>query len=108
MRRLLLPALTVALVLGIPMLVLQRWVAETRFAAIVLVLAWFAVVGLAIAVYVLRRGDRRLVVGATYARGHPRRHARDRLLDRVPRHGRRRGRRDGRGATGAGRARPRP
>ena len=66
MRRLLLPAITVALVLGIPMLVLQRWVAETRFAAIVLVLAWFAVVGLGIAVYVLRRGDRRLVVGATY------------------------------------------
>jgi hypothetical protein len=65
MRRLL-PSVLVAIALGIPALVLQRWIAETRFAAILLVLAWFAIVGVAVAIYILRRGDRRLVVGATY------------------------------------------
>ncbi len=66
MRRFLIPATVVGLVLGIPMLVLQRWVAETRFAAIVLVLAWFAIVGIALAVYLVRHRQVRLPAGGAY------------------------------------------
>ena len=66
MRRLLIPATVVGLVLGIPMLVLQRWVAETRFAAIVLVLAWFAIVGVALAVYLVRHRQARLPASGAY------------------------------------------
>ncbi|MET0127766.1 MAG: hypothetical protein ABW249_04200 [Solirubrobacterales bacterium] len=45
MRRWLISSAAVGALIGIPALILQRWVAETRFAAIVLVLAWFALVG---------------------------------------------------------------
>ena len=54
------PALAVGALLGLPMLILQRWVAETRFAAIVLVIAWMALAGILIAVYVRRRPELRL------------------------------------------------
>jgi hypothetical protein len=67
MRRLLVPAVAVAVVLGVPMLVLQRWVAETRFAAIVLVLAWMLLVGVGAAAIALRRPRLRLPVFGTWA-----------------------------------------
>jgi hypothetical protein len=55
----------VGAVVGIPALVLQRWVAETRFAAIALVLAWFAIVGIGLVAYARRRPElRRPVLGA--------------------------------------------
>ena len=44
-----------ATVLGIGSLILQRWVAETRGAAIALVIAWFALVTLGVAAYVRNR-----------------------------------------------------
>ena len=55
MRRTLFSLALVGALIGIPALVLQRWVAETRFAAMVLVLAWFATVGVGLVVYVWRR-----------------------------------------------------
>ncbi|MDQ3759485.1 MAG: hypothetical protein M3331_06055, partial [Actinomycetota bacterium] len=61
-RRRILPALVVAGALGIGLLVLQRWVAETKFAAIVLVGIWFAIVGAAVLIYAGRRSDLRLPV----------------------------------------------
>jgi hypothetical protein len=66
MRRLGLTALAVTAILGLPMLILQRWVAETRGAAIVLVLGWFVAVGIGLAVAVWRRPELRLPAGATY------------------------------------------
>lgn len=66
-RRRILPALVVAGALGIGLLVLQRWVAETKFAAIVLVGIWFAIVGAAVLIYTGRRSDLRLPVLGTYA-----------------------------------------
>ena len=65
MRRTLISLAIVGTVIGIPALILQRWVAETRFAAIVLVLAWFALVGIGLVAYVWRRpGLRAPVLGA--------------------------------------------
>jgi hypothetical protein len=65
MRRWLVALLVVGPLIGLPALILQRWVAETRFAAIVLVLVWFAVVGVGLAVYTWRRADlRRPLLGA--------------------------------------------
>ena len=55
MRRLLISSALVGALLGLPMLILQRWVAETRFAAIVLVAIWIAVVGIGLLVYTWRR-----------------------------------------------------
>jgi len=61
------PALIVASVLGIGLLVLQRWVAETKVAAIVLVGIWFALVGAAAFAAATRRPDLRLPVLGTFA-----------------------------------------
>lgn len=63
----LLAAVLVAAALGVGLLVLQRWVAETRGAAIALVSVWFAVVGLAALVAVRGRPELRLPVLGTYA-----------------------------------------
>ncbi len=60
-------ALVVAATLGVGMLVLQRWVAETRWAAILLVGAWFAVVAIGVAVYAWRHPRTRLATLGTYA-----------------------------------------
>ncbi len=67
MRRFLIPALAVGALLGLPMLILQRWAAETRFAAIVLVITWMALAGILIAVYVRRRPELRLPALGTWA-----------------------------------------
>ena len=67
MRRLVTSLAIVGALIGIPALVLQRWVAETRFAAIVLVLAWFAIVGIGLVVYVWRRPELRLPVLSAFA-----------------------------------------
>jgi hypothetical protein len=66
-RERLVPALVVAGTLGIGMLALQRWVAETKFAAIVLVGIWFVLVGAAAFVFATRRPDLRLPVLGTFA-----------------------------------------
>ncbi len=66
MQRFFLPALTVGAVLGIPMLILQRYVAETRGAAIALVAVWIAIVGIAIVGIVRRRPDLRLPLAGTW------------------------------------------
>ncbi len=60
-------ALTVASALGIGLLVLQRWVAETKTGAIVLVSIWFAVVVIAALVISRRRPDLRAPVLGTFA-----------------------------------------
>ncbi len=65
-RERLVPALIVATVLGIGLLVLQRWVAETKTAAIVLVSIWFALVGIAALVATSRRPELRAPVLGTY------------------------------------------
>ena len=67
MQRALLSFAGVGALIGLPALVLQRWVAETRFAAIVLVLAWFAVVGIGLVFFVWRRRDLRLPVLGAFA-----------------------------------------
>jgi len=65
MRRPLICLLAVGTAIGLPALVLQRWIAETRLGAIVLVGAWFAVVALVIFVIGLRRRRlRRPLLGA--------------------------------------------
>jgi hypothetical protein len=66
-RERLVPALIVAIALGIGLLVLQRWVAETKTAAIVLVSVWFALVGIAALVAVSRRPELRAPVLGTFA-----------------------------------------
>ena len=66
MSRHLLSPLAVGLVLGIPMLLLQRSVAETRSAAIALVTAWMLVVAVALAIYVRRRPEFRVPVLGTW------------------------------------------
>ncbi len=66
MARLMKPVLLVGLLLGIPMLILQRWVAETRFGAIALVVAWMALVGIGLALYTWRRPALRLPVLGTW------------------------------------------
>jgi Electron transfer DM13 len=66
-RRQLLVALVVAAALAVPMAILQRYVATTRGGAIQLVIAWFAVFGGLLFLYLRRRPGIRLVAGATYA-----------------------------------------
>ena len=66
-RERLVPALIVATALGIGLLVLQRWVAETKTAAIVLVSIWFAIVGIAALVATSRRPELRAPVLGTFA-----------------------------------------
>lgn len=64
MRRALISLAAVGALIGIPALILQRWVAETKFAAILLVAAWFVIVGIGLAIYVWRRPElRRPVLG---------------------------------------------
>ncbi len=51
--------------LGAGSLVLQRWVASTRGAAIAMVIAWFAIVAIVALIYLRRRPDQRLAVLGT-------------------------------------------
>jgi hypothetical protein len=60
-------ALAVGATIGIPMAILQRYVATTRGGAMLLVLAWFLVSGIGMLVYFRRRPGSRLIAGATYA-----------------------------------------
>jgi hypothetical protein len=60
-------ALAVVAALAIPMAILQRYVAATRWEAIQLVIAWFVVCGVGLLIYFRRRPGARLVAGATYA-----------------------------------------
>jgi hypothetical protein len=55
MMRLLIPAAVTGALLGVGSLVLQRWVAETRGAAIALVAIWFAVVLIGVFLVLRRR-----------------------------------------------------
>lgn len=66
-RERLVPALIVASALGVGLLVLQRWVAETKTAAIILVALWFAIIGVAALVATSHRPERRLPVLGTFA-----------------------------------------
>jgi Electron transfer DM13 len=66
-RERLLPALIVATALGIGLLVLQRWVAETKTGAIILVSVWFALVGIAVLIVSSRRHELRAPVLGTFA-----------------------------------------
>lgn len=66
MRERLLPALATAAALGIPMLILQRYVAETRSSAIALVAIWVALVGVVIVVLVRRRPGLRAALAGTW------------------------------------------
>lgn len=63
----LIPALLIATALGIGLIVLQRWVAETKTAAIVLVAIWFAIVGVTALVVTSRRPELRTPVLGTFA-----------------------------------------
>jgi len=67
MRRFLLSAAITGAALGIPMLVLQRWVAQTRPAAIALVACWIVLVGIAAALLTRPRPALRLPVLGTFA-----------------------------------------
>jgi hypothetical protein len=66
-RSRLIAALGVALTLGAGLLILQRWVAETKLAAIALVGAWFFLVGIGALVLVRGRPDLRVPVLGTFA-----------------------------------------
>jgi Electron transfer DM13 len=66
-RENLIAAATTASVLGIGSLVLQRWVASTRGAAIALVVAWFVLVTLAAVAYLRGRAELRTPVLGTIA-----------------------------------------
>lgn len=66
-RRALCAALAVAAVIGIPMTILQRYVATTRWGALQLVVAWFVVAGVGLFLYFRRRPGFRLVAAGTYA-----------------------------------------
>ncbi len=48
------------------MLVLQRWIAQTKWVAIVLVIAWFIIVGIGLAVYLRGHRELRLAAGGTF------------------------------------------
>ncbi len=65
-RRALFVALVVGAVIGIPMAILQRYIATTRGGAILLVLAWFVVSGIGLFLY-FRRRPGSLIAAATYA-----------------------------------------
>ena len=67
MRRWLTAAAVIGLAIGLPALILQRWVAETRLAAIVFVAAWLVVVGVAVVLVVSRRPDLRRPAIASFA-----------------------------------------
>lgn len=67
MRRQLTGAFFVAVALGVGSLALQRWVAGTKGAALALVVALFAVVGIAIFLYARSRPDVRRAAFGTYA-----------------------------------------
>jgi len=66
-RERLVPAAVVAVILGIGLIALQRWVAETKFAAIVLIGVWFVVVGVGAFLFVRRSPESRLPVLGTFA-----------------------------------------
>lgn len=66
-RERLIPAVVLAAVLGVGLIALQRWVAETKFAAIVLIGVWCVVVGVAALLYVAKRPDLRRPVLGTFA-----------------------------------------
>lgn len=66
-RSMLLAAALTAAVLGIGSLVLQRYVAQTRGAAIAMVIAWFAIVLVGLLVLARRRPELRLPALATLA-----------------------------------------
>lgn len=55
-----------AAALGIGAIVLQRWIAATRFDAIIYVAIWFAAVGAVATAYSLRRRELRIPVLGTY------------------------------------------
>ncbi len=59
--------IAVASALGVGLLGLQRWIAETKTAAIVLVALWFVVVGVAMLVVVRGRPELRVPALGTYA-----------------------------------------
>jgi hypothetical protein len=65
-RSRLIAAIAVAAALGVGLLVLQRWVAETRGAAIALVGIWFAAVGIVALLAVRRRPELRAPVLGSY------------------------------------------
>lgn len=67
MRRKLIDVGAVAAVIVIPAIVLQRWIAETRWSAILLVAAWMAIVGAAILVGFARRRELRWTRAGTWA-----------------------------------------
>ncbi len=60
-------AAAVAAGLGIPLLVLQRWVATTRFGAMALVAIWIVLFGVGLFVYLRRHPELRLAAGGTFA-----------------------------------------
>jgi len=66
-RRRVIAALAVAATLGVGLLVLQRWVAETKTGAIALVGIWFVLVGVATLVAVRDRPELRTAALGTYA-----------------------------------------
>jgi Electron transfer DM13 len=66
LRSKLVAAAVTAAVLGIGMLVLQRWVAETRGAAIAMVVAWFAIVLVGLLVALRGRPELRLPALGTF------------------------------------------
>ena len=49
------------------MLVLQRWIAQTKWVAIVLVICWFIVVGIGLTVYLRGHRELLLAAGGTFA-----------------------------------------
>jgi len=66
-RKSLLASVAVAATMGVGSLVLQRWVAETRPAALILVIAWFALVGIAVVLLAGRRPGLRTAMLGTFA-----------------------------------------
>ena len=67
MRSRLVAAALTAVALAVPMLVLQRWIAETRSAAIVMVAAFLVVFAVGVAIVCRRRTELRLPVAGTFA-----------------------------------------
>lgn len=66
-RRALFVAIVVGATIGVPMAILQRFIATTRGGAILLVLAWFLVSGIGLFLYFRGRPGLRLIAGGTYA-----------------------------------------
>ena len=66
MKRWLAAAAVIGVTIGLPALILQRWVAETRLAAIVFVAAWLAVVGIAVVFVAWRRPQLRRPAFASF------------------------------------------